>query len=376
MERKASAPGEMARALGARARYESARGAGSQVLNMLERAEAVARALGDWPEVDRTLAVLATRTAFAGDLDRALAKIADLLDPSRPHGRGSQVDGYQALAVVRQAQGAVAAALDARRRAISAAKSQGYQEREANLTTNLGFALSALGAREEARSALCRGFALADSIGSSAAIRHAQMNLLGFAALYGTDRELDALLGETRSQAESDADSIWLSGDRANLGILYYRGVELLHRGSRATLPKACALLERACREYRVQLHQDVLPVALGQWAEAERRLGRLESSRNLAVEGAMLLQAGAPSLLNEAPLYLALYRVESDLGEAVRAEQALRSGMQPLMRRFQTLAGSPYARTFLTGLLENADLIAAASAAGLLPASLAEALS
>jgi hypothetical protein len=51
------------------------------------------------------------------------------------------------------------------------------------LMTNLGFALTTIGARQEARTALETGLALSDAIGSLGAVRHAQMNLLGWAAL-------------------------------------------------------------------------------------------------------------------------------------------------------------------------------------------------
>ena len=71
----------------------------------------------------------------------------------------------------------ISAALEARRAAVNAAKSAGLREREATLTCNLGFALTTIGARQEARASLDRGFELADAIGSSGTVRHAQMLL-------------------------------------------------------------------------------------------------------------------------------------------------------------------------------------------------------
>lgn len=368
MEQSATDAASRLRASGARARYLDARGSDADVGAMLQEAKSRAEALEDWVELDRTLAALATRAAFAGDFETAEATIQNLLDPSRVHSRGAQVDAFQALAVVRHAQGAVYAALEARKNAAAAARRAGLKEREAILTTNLGFALSTMGARLDARETLERGLSLADAIGSPAARRNAQMNLLGFAAMYGSDRRLDALLAETRSLADETATLTWVSSDRANLGNLYYRGVELLNADSPLSWSRARTLLELSTTQYQRLGHNDLLPVALGQWAEAERRSQKLERARALAEEAAGLIDAGAPSLLNEAPIYLALHRTFSDLGLQVAAENAIERALSPLSRRLNALSDSPYARSFLTSLPENAELVAIADALGLLP--------
>jgi len=364
------------KARGARARYEDARGGAVNVLFDLTSAAAEAERLGDYAEVDKTLALVAARAAFALDLDLAESQVKALLDPSRPHGLTAEVDAFQTLAVIRQAQGAISQALEARKSAAHAAKKAGLKEREAILTTNLGFALTILGAKQDARDALERGLALADSIGSPGATRHTQMNLLGFCSVYGSDRRLDALLTDARAEADGAALDRWASSDRSNLGILYYRGVELLRSDSNSLWERAQVLLSRAASQYRLLAHNDVLPVALGNWAEAERRLGSLERARELADEAATLIEAHAPSLLNEAPIFLSLHRIYLDLGHAEAADQAIARGMEPLRRRFSALTGTPYARSFLTGLPENAELIAGADALGVLPPKIQAALS
>src|SRR5260221_695784 len=79
---------------------------------------------------------------------------------------------------------------------------------------------------------------------------------------------------------------------------------------------RARGLFERVAHSYRATMNLDVLPVALGFWAEAERRLGDAEHAIELAGEAAGLLESGAPSLLNEAPVYLALHDACVDTGD------------------------------------------------------------
>lgn len=239
------------------------------------------------------------------------------------------------------------------------------------LTSNLGFALSTVGARKEARETLERGLILAENIGSPGATRHAQMNLLGWAGLYGTDRRLDTFLSETRSEADAAATGYWTAPDRSNLGILYYRGVELLRSGNESHRRRALILLKMSTASYRDAGHRDVLPVALGMWAEAERLCGNARAAAALGHEAAQLLLSGAPSLLNESPVYLTLYKARLELGDESGARDALAQSVRPLLRRLNGLMGSAYAGSFLTQLPQNAELVAAAEAAGLLPESI-----
>jgi tetratricopeptide (TPR) repeat protein len=179
------------RARGARARYDDARGSGERISERLAEARDQAAALGLQDEEARCSAVLASRQAFAGHFAEAEAEIKRLLKLAQQQSTSAAaVDAYQTQAIVRQTQGALAAALEARRNAAHAARSAGLKEREAMLMTNLGFALTTIGARQEARSTLETGLALADAIGSLGAVRHAQMNLLGWAATFGNDKQL------------------------------------------------------------------------------------------------------------------------------------------------------------------------------------------
>jgi hypothetical protein len=158
--------------------------------------------------------------------------------------------------------------------------------------------------------------------------------------------------------------------DRATLGVLFYRGCELL-RGDTSVLPKARTLLKTAAEAYRSTDNRDVLPVALGFWAEAERRSGHAELAADLAAEAARLVEAGAPSLLNEAPIFLALHDAYVDAGDLSRAREAMERGIVPLMRRLKGLGGTPYARSFLLGLPHNSALLTAAEAYGCVPSEI-----
>jgi hypothetical protein len=285
--------------------------------------------------------------------------------------------------VVRQARGEVGAALEARRAAATAAAEAGLKTREATLTINVGFALTTLGAKEEGRLAIEGGLALAQAIGSPGVERHGQMILLCWAATYGADPVHDGVLSEPRGLADAALQGSWVPHDRATLGVLFYRGLELLREApasTRSPTPgdaanQARTLLKIAAQGYRATKMLDVVPVALGFWAEAERRAGHADRARELAWEASSLLGSGSPSLLNEAPVYLALHDACVDLGELGEARSAIARGVPRLVTRLQGLAGTPYGRGFLTALPSNAGLIVAAEGYNLVPAAIAEAL-
>ncbi len=357
------------RARGARARYDDARGTGDDISSRLALARDDAARLGIHDEEARCSAALAMRLAFAGDFEHAKAEATRLLELAEHRGiKSAAVDAWQTLAIIRQTQGALSSALDARRSAANAARSAGLKEREAMLTTNLGFALTTIGARQEARAALETGLALADAIGSAGAVRHAQMNLLGWAAHFGNDRDLEAHLAETRADADAAASGIWAAPDRANLGALFYRGWELLRANDGSACQRAGSLLKFCAETYRATGNNDVLPVALAVWAKAERSCGNPERSRQLAEEAADLLEGGAPSLLNESTVYVVLHDACVDCDDEDAARDAVLRGMAPLQRRVEGLYGTPYARLFLTELPHNAALVAAGEGYGLVP--------
>lgn len=377
------------RSLGARVRYEDACGGGPDTSAGLVDVIRRAKAAGLFDEEARSAAALAARLAFAGELDKA-ADVADsLLELSRAHGiPGAAVDAWQTLAVVRQARGDVGAALEARRSAARAAAEAGLKTREATLTINVGFALTTMGAKEEARVAIEGGIALAQAVGSPGTVRHGQMNLLCWVATFGPETALDGLLADPRAIADNAVSGAWVPHDRATLGVLYYRGAELLRndprggpvgprQGADASLrgstpaEQARTLLKTAAGGYRATKMLDVVPVALGLWSEAERRCGGPDRAVEIATEAAGLLEHGSPSLLNEAPIYLALHDACVDLGMPAEAKDAIKRGLPRLVTRVHGLSGTPYAKDFLRHLAPNAGLISAAETYGILPAEI-----
>ncbi len=359
------------RTLGARARYDHARSAGHDVEERLIEVVNKSAELGMLDEQARCLATLATRYAYAGELVRAEQQAKLLLELADGQGvQSAAVDAWQALAVVRQTRGELADALDARRNAARAARAAGLKQREAMLTINLGFALTTIGAKEEARREIEAGIRMAEEIGSAGTVRLGRMILLGWAAHFGADPSLDDALTEPRESADEAATGAWIVKDRVTLGVLFYRGCELLNRGDRAATGRARALLQISAEAYRQTDNRDVLPVALGYWAEAERRLGQLETAAKIAQEAADLVEAGAPSLLNEAVIYLALHGARVDLGDLVGADRAIERGMPALLRRVRGLRGTEYERAFLS-LSHNARLLEAADAHACLPEEL-----
>ncbi len=359
------------RTMGARARYDNARSAGHDVAGRLVEVVRRSAELGIRDEQARSLATLATRYAYAGELAMAEDNAKLLLELSEQQGvQAAAVDAWQALAVVRQTRGELAAALDARRNAARAARAAGLKQPEAMLTINLGFALTTIGARDEARREIEAGIHMAEEIGSAGTVRLGRMILLGWAGHFGADPSLDEALAEPRESADEAATGAWIVKDRVTLGVLFYRGCELLNRGDRAASRRARALLKISAEAYRQTDNRDVLPVALGYWAEAERHLGNLEEAAKVAKEAADLVEAGAPSLLNEAVIYLALHGARVDLGDLVGADRAIERGMPALLRRVRGLRGTEYERAFLS-LSHNARLLEAADAHACLPEEL-----
>jgi hypothetical protein len=250
----------------------------------------------------------------------------------------------------------------------------GLKTRQATLTVNVGFALTTVGAKADARSTIETGIGLAQAVGSPGVERHGKMILLCWAATFGGgDASLDAALGDTRALADAALGGSWVPHDRATLGVLFYRGTELLRSpGGEAG---ARVLLRIAAQGYRATKMLDVLPVALGLWADAERRCGNGPEARALASEAAALFDEGSPSLLNEAPVFLALHDACVDLGDAEGARQAIARGVPRLITRLRGLSATPYAHAFLTQLAPNAGLLAAAEGYRLLPDEIAHAL-
>jgi tetratricopeptide (TPR) repeat protein len=366
------------RAEGARARYDHARGTGvSDLVQRLSEVRTKARELGLSDEEARTTAILATRHAFGGRLDDAEREADYLLELAETRGIAvAAVDAWQSLAVVRQTRGELGRALEARQNATRAANQAGLKEREAMLSVNVGFALTTIGARDEARKAIETGLALAHAIGSPGAIRHARMNLLGWSATFGPDPRLDAVLEGARADADDASIGAWAAPDRANLGVLFYRGCEWLASSAPDAPARARALLKIATESYRVTGNRDLIPVALGRWAEAEQRSGEHARARALAEESAGLLEQGAPSLLNESPVFLALHDACRAEGDERGAIDAIRRGMVPLTRRLAGLRDTPYALLFLTALPHNEALLKKARDYALIPPDVASALS
>jgi hypothetical protein len=140
----------------------------------------------------------------------------------------------------------------------------------------------------------------------------------------------------------------------------------------RAKLPgadaRARSLLTVVSQTYRSAGHRDVLPAALGLWAEAERRCGAVAQAIELAREAVELLERGEPSLLNESAVYMPLHDAYLDMEKAEAARETVARALPSLTRRLRGLAGTDYARSFLTELPHNASLLAAAQGYGLVP--------
>ncbi len=363
-------------ALGARARYDAVRGQGVDVDERLAKARDAAKRLDLTDEEARCSAELAARLAFAGRFDDAEQEAARLLrlanDKDLPAGA---VQAWQTLAIVHQSRGELSAALTSRRNAAWAAREAELRERESVLTTNLGFALTTLGARDEARASLFEGLNLAEAIGSAGARRHAHMLLLCWSGTFGSDQELDGILTDVRDDADAAAAGTWTAPARENLGVLFYRGLELLNNHPQKYAERARTLFRLTTEAYRSTDNRDLLPVALGWWARAELQCGDPEAAYARAGSAAELLDSGAPSLLNESPVYLALHDSNLKLNRPDKAREAVEQAMPALLRRMRGLSVTKYKRPFLTALTDNSTLVSMAASYGVLPDEVQQAL-
>ena len=349
-----------------------------------------AKAAGLFDEEARSAAALASRLAFAGELDKA-ADVADsLLELSRAHGiPGAAVDAWQTLAVVRQARGDVGAALEARRSAARAAADAGLKTREATLTINVGFALTTMGAKEEARVAIEGGIALAQAVGSPGTVRHGQMNLLCWVATFGPETALDALLADPRAIADNAVSGAWVPHDRATLGVLYYRGAELLRNdpkvGAAAGRVRArthrCAARARPSKRARSSRRPpaDIAQRRCSTSSPSRSGLGRgraplrrspIAPSRSRPRPRACSSTARRASSTRRRSISRSTTRASTSVDPS-EAKDAIARGLPRLVTRVHGLSGTPYAKEFLRHLAPNAGLIAAAEAYGLLPAEI-----
>ena len=96
----------------------------------------------------------------------------------------------------------------------------------------------------------------------------------------------------------------------ATLGVLFYRGCEWLASTAARAPARARALFKIATEAYRSTGNRDIVPVALGLWAEAERRAGDTRGASLAPARRPCSLEQGAPSLFNESPVFLALHDV------------------------------------------------------------------
>ena len=188
------------------------------------------------------------------------------------------------------------------------------------LTINVGFALTTVGAGTEARLAIENGIALAQAIGSPGVERHGKMILLCWTATFGTDSALDSVLAETRGTAGAALAGSWVPHDRATLGVLFYRGLELLRTGGSES--DARTLLRIAAQGYRATKMLDVLPVA-------RRPVGRGRAPLRERRASALARERGGPrsstrvslSLLNDAPVFLALHGMRASTSASCRRQ-------------------------------------------------------
>lgn len=97
-------------------------------------------------------------------------------------------------------------------------------------------------------------------------------------------------------------------------------------------------------------------------WALAEHLAKNSERALQIASEASTLLASGAPSLLNESPIFLTLHDIHLSRGNLADAKVAIEAALPFLERRAKSLQTSPYLGHFLTGLDDNRRLLTLAT--------------
>ena len=342
------------------------------------RAQATRRRRGLVDEEARCSAALARRYAFAGELD---ARAGGGRRPARPRAEARHRVARRSTPGRRSPSCTRPAARSARRSTRGSAararpRAPGLKAREATLTINIGFALTTLGAQAEAR-ARHRGrhrHGAGDRLAGT--VRHGQMNLLCWAATFGADPSTRrAPRRAARDGRRRDLGS-WVPQDRATLGVLFYRGLELLRGDARARLDERA----HAAQDRRPGVPRDEdARRAPGRARPAGRRpsaaAGNAERACELAREAAELLEEGSPSLLNEAPVFLALHDACVDLGELTRRASAIARGDSAARHAGEGPRGDAVRARLPDAAHANAGLLAAAEAYDLVPREIEDAL-
>ena len=363
------------RAAGARVRYEDACGGDAETSARLEQVRE-RRAGGRARRRGGALRRGARRALrVRGRARPRRAEVAEhLLRSRRSHGiAGAAVDAWQTLAVVRQTRGEVGAALEARRSAARAAQRRGAQDARGDADDQ-----RRLRAHHRRRAgprralAIESGIALAQAIGSPGTVRHGQMNLLCWAATFGADAQLDALLAEPRAIADAALAGSWVPHDRATLGVLFYRGMELLRGDARRRRPRARARSSGPPRKATAR------PRMLDVVARRARLLGRGRAPLRRRRAGARARERGG-RLLDEARRACSTRRrcswrsttPASISASSTRRASAIARGMPRLVTRVQGPRGYALRARLPHAAAPNAGLLAAAEAYGLVPREL-----
>lgn len=338
----------------ARLASEDARGGFAKIVDELLTVRGAATAMGLWEDVALITGILASRYAYSGNAKGAEEEANRLLELSAMHQfPRASIDAWQTIAIVRQSRGELGRALEARFAALEVATKEGLRNNEAILECNIAFALTMMGAKDEAFEHVDRGATMATLIGSPGTLQLASMILLCWCAYYGEPKKHGLLASERRDTAKAALASGWIPHDRISLGSLFYHGIELLREGTGDHVAQAEALLRLSVRGYEATKMYDVLPAAKGFLAHALRRLGNHEEALRIAAEATVACREGLPSLLSESIAFAAYAEVLLATGHREKACEALRQGLPYVERRVATVA-EKYQKAFRDTVPEN----------------------
>ena len=161
------------------------------------------------------------------------------------------------------------------------------------------------------------------------------MNLLGWTANFGP------IPGSTPSSPSpgptpTAASGSWVVPDRTTSASSSTAAASSWVATTRAA-ERARIALRTTTEAYRATGNRDIVPVALGFWAQAERRSGDLDKARYPRRRSGVAHRTGAlPASLNESARFLGPARRRHRGGRRAAARDAIGRGMGPSRRRLR----------------------------------------
>jgi tetratricopeptide (TPR) repeat protein len=332
-------------------------GVAKQRLGHTEELDSVARELlhgiratdGDRSSLARASGRVASLLFFAGKHDLATTLLDAAEGVARDGGAEVEARIHQARAPQARQAGRPAEALGHTSEAEAAFRAAGDERNVCMMTGIRGFALSELGAFDEAEPVLREAIAMGARLGLTLVVAAAQSNLALVLLRLGRPKEAETL--------ERTAVAVFHEQDRRHEGgSRVYLAQMLVALGAlseaEAEVRMAVALLETA---------PGVRPLAVGVLADILLRLDRYPEALETARDAMQWLESGGKLEEGEALVRLAYARALDAVGDRDAAAEVIARARARLLERAASIEQPRWRRTFLENVPEHASTLALA---------------